>query len=477
MTRHDTISLDPPGLATGPWIIRGGRLLTAEAPPRLVDLVIEHGRVVAVVPAGTAEVAGPVLRADGLDIAPGGVDLHVHLRDPGLTHKETVETGTAAAAAGGITLVCDMPSTQPQVVTAARYQAKQRHWAGRAAVDYALWAGGTEPAALREMADLGAIGVKIYMATAPGFEQLYAPDATAVRRVLETSRALGWATSVHVGDQPRNDALQAELIRAGRRDPAAVLEVYRGPGNLAGLRTVLELAAQLAVPTHLAHLSAYGPQALAMYLAARANVPGLTAEVCFPALSEEEDLPQQGVYVLPTVADRQFRAQVMAALSTGDIPVIATDHAPHTRAEKERGRHDAWQAAPGYPALETSLPLAYDAMLRGALSPQRFVEATATAPAQIAGVTGKGRILTGADADLLLLDPGGDWTVDQSTMHSLVGWSPFHGRTLRGRLVATYLRGQLIAHQGQIVQPGLGRFTGRPVRQPHPPSQTGAPDE
>lgn len=477
MTRRETINVGTPAPATGPWVIRGGRLLTAEAPPRVVDLVVEHGRVAAVLPPGTAEVAGPVLVADGLDIAPGGVDLHVHLRDPGQTHKETVETGTACAAAGGVTLVCDMPSTQPQVVSAARYRDKQRHWAGRAAVDYALWAGGTDPAELRAMATLGAIGVKIYMATAPGFEQLYSPDAATVRRVLTTSRELGWATSVHVGDQPRNDALQAELIRAGRRDPAAVLEVYRGPGNLGGLRTVLELAAELAVPTHLAHLSAYGPEALATYLAARPGIPGLTAEVCVPALSEEEDLPRLGVYALPTVADREFRRQIMAALERGEITAIATDHAPHTRAEKDRGREDAWQASPGYPALETSLPLAYDAVLRGELSPQRFVAATATAPARIVGVPGKGHLSPGADADLLLFDPAEDWTVDQSALHSLVGWSPFHGRTLRGRLVATYLRGHLIAHRGEIVQSGLGRFTGRPVRRPDSPNQTGAPDE
>lgn len=460
MTRGEVIRAGAPVPADRPWTLRGGRLLTADAPPRVVDLVLDGGRIAGIHPAGTSR-RGPVLDADGLDVAPGGIDLHVHLRDPGQTHKETVATGTAAAAAGGITLVCDMPSTQPQVVTAEVYESKRRSWAGRAAVDYAFWAGGTDPGALHEMSRLGAIGVKIYMATSPGFEQLYAPDRDTVRRVLETSARIGWASAVHVGDQAAADAHRQVLIRAGRRDPYAVLEVYRGAGNLAGLRTVLDLAAQLRVPTHLAHLSAYGPAALETYLAARRRTSWLTAEICFPALSEEEDLPRLGVYALPTVASAEVRARLLAALAAGDLDAIATDHAPHTRAEKDRGRDDAWQAPPGYPALETSLPLAYQALLRGELGPQRFVDAVSTAPARILGLPHKGRIVAGADADLVLLDPSAGWTVDQSRLHSRVGWSPFHGRTLRGQVVATYLRGHPVAHLGEIVHPGRGRFVGR----------------
>jgi dihydroorotase len=443
------------------WVIRGGRLLRADAAPATVDLVIRGERVVAVEPAGTAD-AGPVLDAGGLDVAPGAIDLHVHLRDPGQTHKETVETGTAAAAAGGTTLVCDMPSTQPQVTTAERYTEKRASWTGRSTVDFALWAGGTDPARLRAMGAAGAIGVKIYMATSPGFEELYSPDDAAVRRVLRVSAELGWAVSVHAGDQAASDAHRDALVRAGRTDPAAVLEVTRGPGNVAGLRAVLAAATDLRQRVHFAHLSAYGTAALDAFLAARAAHPGLTAESCFPALSEEEDLPRLGVYALPTVFSAAARERFLGALADGVIDAIATDHAPHTRAEKDAGRHDAWAAPAGYPALETSLPLAYDALLAGRLPPRRFADALAAAPARILGLPDRGRLAPGCYADLVLLDPGGTWRVDESTMHSRVGWSPLHGRTLRGRLVATYVRGRPVARGREILDAGKGRFVARP---------------
>jgi len=234
---------------------------------------------------------------------------------------------------------------------------------------------------------------------------------------------------------------------------------------------VLELATRLRVPTHLAHLSAYGERALDLYLAARAQHPGVTAETCFPGLSEEADLPRLGVYALPTVFDAGLRRRLLELLDAGDLAAIATDHAPHTRVEKDRGRDDAWQAPPGYPALATSLPLAYDALLRGQLAPHRFVDVLATGPARILGLSHKGRLAAGTDADLVLLDPAGSWTVDESVLPSQVGWSPYHGRTLRGRVVATYLRGHPVAVLGEIVHPGGGRFVGRDPTAPPPETE------
>ncbi|WP_196073289.1 dihydroorotase [Nakamurella alba] len=423
----------------------------------MVDVVIVDGRIAAMGAAGTLD-AGRIVEVPGLDLLPGAIDLHVHLRDPGQTHKETVETGTAAAAAGGTTLVCDMPSTAPQVTTAARFAHKLAGWQGRAFVDHALWAGGRDPMELRGMAALGAVGVKIYMATSPGFDELFSPDVDAVAGVLEVSAEIGWATVIHVGDQAASDAHREQLIGAGRRDPRAVLEVGRGPGNLGALDRVLDIAVATGTPLHLAHLSAYGDRALDLFAAAKPSAPFLTAESCVPALDEGADLDRLGMMVMPTVFTGDSRDRWFAALQDGTVDAIATDHAPHTRVEKAAGIEDAWAVPGGYPALETSLPLAYDAHLTGRLSAQRLVALTATTPARILGLHHKGRITVGADADLVLADPSASWTVDESRLHSLVGWSPFHGRTLRGRLLATLLGGTVVARCGDIIGPARGRF-------------------
>lgn len=442
--------------ATQTVVLRGARVFSPTDEPAPRDIMIRGEKILAVVEAGTAQ-GDRIIDVAGLDAIPGAIDLHVHFRDPGQTHKETLETGSAAAAVGGTILVCDMPSTLPNVVTGELYRQKLEHWSGRSAVDYVLWAGGVDPQELEQMARLGAPGVKIYMATAPGFEDLFAESLEVVSRVLGTSQRLGWVSTIHVADQGASDRLKSEAIARGAHTARDVIEVNRSDENLAVLAAVLDRAIALGARLNIAHLSAHGPRALEVFRAKAAGAARITAESCFPALSEEVDLREQGMRVVPTVFADADRARWIAALESGLVDSVATDHAPHTLDEKARGIENAWAVPGGYPAVQTSLPLGYDAVLRGEFSGQALARAYAAAPAGVLGLPQRGAIAPGRFADVVLADPTSSWDVRAGDLRSKVGWSPFEGRLLRGRFVATMLRGEMIAHEGELVISGQGR--------------------
>lgn len=437
-------------------VLRGARVVTADAEPRVQDIVIRGDVIAAVTEAGEAT-GDRVVDVSGLDALPGAIDLHVHFREPGQTHKETLEQASEAAAVGGTTLVCDMPSTLPNVVTAELYEQKLQHWRGRSAVDYVLWAGGTDPRELEGMARLGAPGVKIYMATAPGFEDLFAPSLADVTRVLETSKRLGWVSTIHVADQGATDMLRADAVARGARSPRDVIEVNRSAQNLDALGAVIDRAIEMGVRLNIAHLSAYGPRALEVFRARARGNAHITAETCYPALSEERDLLEQGMRVVPTVVADADRERWIEAIESGVVASVATDHAPHTREEKARGESDAWASPPGYPAVQTSYPLGYDAMLRGELSPRALARAWSASPSRVLNLPTRGAIEAGRFADIVLADPELSWTVKAEDIRSKVGWSPFENRTLRGRFAATFLHGALVVYGGELVSGGQGR--------------------
>jgi len=413
------------------------------------DIAVANGRI-ANVGTLTGEAAATEVDASDLVAIPGVVEMHAHLREPGLTHKEDVATGTRAAACGGVTTVCDMPNTLPPVATERAFREKAEAIGGSCWVDVGLWAGGTKPDELRGMRRAGAIGVKVYMVSGPGFEPLYTGDIPTLESVLAVAKETHWLVAAHVGDDNLAAAERQGLIAAGRNDARAFLALQHGDASLTGLRRYLDTARRVDVPVHVAHLSIFGVEALETVRRARAAGATVTTEACIPALGSR-DLDRLGIYALASAMEDRDVEIWWRAIADGEIDAIATDHAPHTRAEKAPGERDIWAAPPGHPALQTTLPLAYDAVLTGRWSIESLVDAMASRPARLLGLHSKGRIAVGADADIALLDPNGSWTVDQAELESKVGWSPFDGRTLRGRVHSTYLRGRLVARAGEIV--------------------------
>jgi dihydroorotase len=433
-------------------VIANGEVVTP-AGREHADVGVRDGRIADIGSAGTVT-ADQRIDARGLLVLPGAIDMHVHLREPGLERKEDAWHGTRAAAAGGVTLVADMPNTVPPVASADVLTAKARRIADSAWVDVALWAGGTDVAAFAGMQAAGAIGLKVYMtrslrASDPYSDALAMPDDDTFREVLRESARLGWPVAVHVCDPELEAAERERLRRLAHDDARLVCRALRGPGAAVALRRVLDLADETGARVHIAHISLAPAASVDVLRLARSRGSAVTCELAPPALAEDE-LVRIGSLGTPFAFPPHECEFYWQALADGTIDCVATDHAPHTRDDK-LATPDAWSAPTGYPSVETSLPLMIDAALAGRMSLERVVELTAAAPARILGLEHKGELAVGADADIALVDAGARTVVDERRLHSKAGWSPFHGRSLAGRIVATLLRGVVVARDGEIV--------------------------
>ena len=440
--------IEPPDL-----VIVGGTLALPSGTVR-GDVAVRGGRISAIGSSG--ELSGAtVIDAAGKLVLPGAVDMHVHFREPGFEHKEDFRHGTAAAACGGVTTICDMPNTHPPVTDPDRLAQKLKRVAPSAHVDFGLWAGGFHTEHFPAMAALGAVGLKIYMNRAvrksdPYAGELSMPDDATFVRAIKAATASHWPISVHLANPDLDEAKRAGLIESGSRDPVDVCCSYRSEESIEALGRAAHFARIHGAHLHIAHISLNAIEALDAVVECRRLGCKLTVEVVPPAL-EFGELPRLGAKGIPFAHPVDHLERYWSAVASGVIDAVATDHAPHALAEKQVARDDPWSAPPGYPGVETSLPIVVDAMLRGRLTLDVLVRAMSENPARILGLAEKGGIAPGKDADLVLVDPEGEWVVDEASLHSKAGWSPFHGRRLKGRIAATLLRGMVIAKDGEIV--------------------------
>jgi dihydroorotase (multifunctional complex type) len=433
-------------------LITNGVLATSNGKVK-ADVGVKDGTIVAI---GAVEpAAANCIDAEGMLVLPGIIDMHVHFRDPGAVHKEDFEHGSAAAACGGVTLICDMPNTTPPVITADRFRQKLSHVEGRSYVDYGFWAGGLNVEEFSTFKALGAVGLKVYMnRPLPGSQsysdKLSMPDDATFVRVLRAAAQLDWPVSVHVANSSLDEAYRATFIAKGMNHARHVCLMTRSAESTEAQARLIHYAKVTGARVHIAHISFNAMEALDDFRHARQSGSHVTAEVVPPCLSFN-DLDRVGPFGIPFAHPSEQNDEYWAALREGLIDVIATDHAPHTRDEKLKGANCAWNAPSGYPAVETLLPLLIDAVLQGRLSYERLVQVAAENPARLLGLSRKGSIEIGKDADFAIVDPNTEWRVDEASLHSKSGWSPFNGRLLKGRVRRTLLRGVEIARDGELV--------------------------
>ncbi len=419
------------------------------------DLLIEGEKIAGVTPPGERPVEADEQRIDlrGQLVLPGAIDGHVHFDDPGFTHRETFETGTRSAAAGGVTCVVDMPCTSlPPVTSRANLEAKLAVIEPRAHVDFMLWGGVSANAMeqadwianLEDVVSEGVGAIKVYMLS--GMDTFRDLDAARIEAVLRETCRLGIPVGVHAEDRRLVLGLTEQLIALGRNTPLDYAASRPAAGEVSAVSTLRDLCRRTGARVHVVHVGA--GEALDLIASVRDEGLPLSGETC-PHFLEftQEDLASQGAIlktapVVKTAADRE---RLWLGVANGDIQHVATDHAAgEWPAEKHTG--SIWTDYGGVPGVELLLPYLYsEGYRKGRLTLGRLVELISTAPATFFGIDSrKGRLAPGYDADLTVIDEDDSWTVKAKDMHNLNRYTPMEGRTLAGRVTSTFVRGTLV---------------------------------
>jgi dihydroorotase len=427
------------------------------------DLGIKDERIVTISSSGAELDASANVPLNGKLVLPGLIDMHVHCRDLEHSYKETFATATRAAAAGGVTTICDMPNTVPPTTTAERYREKIALASGQVYVDYSIWGGGVDTSQIPGIAAEGAIGYKIYLHTSsmkgtPHHRGVFVEDDGQLLDIFIEVEKTGLPLMIHLDNQAISDRLRQRLIAEGRNSPFDYLEPWETIAMEEATAKTLLFSSRIGTRMHIAHV----PNPQSVELATKAKLEGtpVTVEIISPYLFlSYEHVKRRGPYALPVAKPQEQIDAYWEQLLRGDIDTIGTDHAPHTRAEKDIGYQNIWQAAPGVTGLETYLGQLLTEVNKGRLTLQQLVRLTAENPAKILAFPHKGSLVPGNDADITVIDMNRTWVVDEESLETKPKWTPFAGEELRGRAVMTIVRGRVVMNEGKILsEPGWGRF-------------------
>ena len=424
-------------------LIRGATVVLPRETVR-TSVLIEGGTIAAVGAAAHAR-ADEVVDAAGLHLLPGVIDDQVHLRDPGLTHKEDLRTGSRACAAGGVTSFLEMPNTVPPTVTVQALEEKLALGARRSVVNYGFYIGATGDNLDELRRAARTPGIKIFMGSSTG--GLLLDDQ---ERLEEIFGGTTLPIAAHCEDEATVRANRAALDR-----PLTVHDHSRIRDRLAAAtatRRAIDLARRHRHRLHVLHVST----ADEVGILSRQPRDLVTAEACpHHLLLDASDYGRLGTLAqmnpsLKTAADREA---LWRGLGEGAIQIVATDHAPHTLAEKAA----PYPASPsGVPAVEVVLPLMLNEVNRGRCTLRDLAAWMCDGPARIWDIVGKGRIEEGCDADLVLVDMEAERTVRNEEQRTKCGWSPWDGTVLRGWPVRTWVGGRTVFANGRVEREPVG---------------------
>src|SRR5436190_7018158 len=414
------------------------------------DIAITNGRVAAI---GAFEqgLAAETIDCTGLHILPGVIDTQVHFREPGLTHKEDLETGSRSAAMGGVTAVFEMPNTDPLTVTEQTFSAKVKRGLHRMHCDFAFFIGGTRDN-VKELPELerapGCAGVKVFVGSSTG--ALLVEDDESLRQILQVIRR---RAAFHAEDEDRLNARKNLRIEGDARSHP----VWRDEtAAMQATQRLVAAAREFGKRVHVLHIST---KQEIEFLRDHKDVAScevtphhltLAAPDCYERLGTRAQMN-------PPVRSADHREGIWYGIEQGIVDVLGSDHAPHTLQEKAK----PYPASPsGMTGVQTLVPVMLDHVSAGRLSLARFIDLTSAGPARLFNIACKGRIAAGYDADFTVVDLKRSETITDEWVASRAGWTPYHGMRVTGWPVGTFVRGKRVMWQGELV----ASSTGEPVR-------------
>lgn len=425
-------------------ILRGGIVVNQDGAAQR-DIGVRAGRI-AFIGALGPEVGGEVIDCRGLHVLPGVVDTQVHFREPGLEHKEDLESGSRAAVMGGVTSVFEMPNTKPSTTSAEALADKVRRAHHRMHCDFAFWVGGTRENA-HEVAELerlpAAAGIKVFMGSSTG--DLLVDDDSGVEVILSNTRR---RAAFHSEDEARLRE------RTGLRVPGdpSSHPVWRDEEvALRCTQRLVRIARRTGAAIHILHISTAEEIA---FLANHKDVASAELTPHHLTLSAD-DYARLGTLIQmnPPVRASRHRDALWRGLAQGVGDIFGSDHAPHLLEEKAKPYPES---PSGMTGVQTLVPIMLDHVAAGRLSLQRFVDMTSAGPARLFGIAAKGRIAAGYDADLTVVDLARKATITNRWIASKPGWTPYDGKAVTGWPVGTIVRGRQVMWEGELTGPSGG---------------------
>src|ERR1019366_4472929 len=410
------------------------------------DIAIANGRIAEIGALGQAS-AAEVIDCKGLHILPGVIDTQVHFREPGLTHKEALQTGSLSAVMGGVTAVFEMPNTDPLTVSAQALADKVKRGHHRMHCDFSFFVGATADNT-KDLAELerlpGCAGIKVFMGSSTG--SLLVADDAGLRAILKVIRR---RASFHAEDEPRlNERKNLRIEGDPRSHPVWRDEI----AALKATQRLVRAAHETGARVHVLHVSTVQE---IEFLRDHKDVASVETTPHHLTLEAPDCYERLGTraQMNPPVRDAVHRAGIWRGLGQGVVDVLGSDHAPHTREEKAK----TYPASPsGMTGVQTLVPIMLDHVNAGCLSLLRLVDLTSAGPARLFGIAAKGRIAVGYDADLTVVDLKRRETITDRWIASRAGWTPYAGVTVTGWPGGTVIRGHKATWEGSLTAPAQG---------------------
>lgn len=400
------------------------------------------------------------LDASGLYALPGMVEQHVHFMDPGELDREDFIHGSSAAASAGVTTVIEHTHGHP-VRSLEEFLDKRDHLANRSVVDFGL-AAHIWPGYYEEISKLWESGISFFKAFTCTTHGVPGLSNSQMHRAFSEISRVGGTVLTHCEDEAVTEENERELQRLGRTDGHVIQEWRSKEAEELAVSNVVLLAKLTGAKVTIAHVS--HPFVVELVQRARDLGADVMSEVCPQYMFlDERKIESRGPFgkFTPPARSESESMQMIELLASGAVDILSSDHAPSTKGQKTSG--NIWTCHFGLPGVETTLPLMLTAVNQGEISLARVVEAYSETPARRLGLfPEKGSLRIGADADIVLVDMGKRWVIEDQDVVSKAGWSPYSGTECIGKPVMTFVRGQLAMKDGKIVaEPGAGRYVTR----------------